>query len=42
MEGEVTGIILVMAFAAAATTCAMLTLRLWRAGSAGFRSPRDS
>jgi hypothetical protein len=35
MEGEISGIILVVAFAAAAALCALLTLKLWRAGSAG-------
>lgn len=42
MEGEVSGIILVVAFAATAALCAMLTLKLWRAGSAGQHPRRDS
>jgi hypothetical protein len=42
MAGEVSGIILVGAFALAATLCAMLMRRLWRFGSAEFRSSRDS
>jgi hypothetical protein len=42
MEGEVSGIILAVAFALAAIWCAMLMLRLWRAGSAGSRPPHDT
>jgi hypothetical protein len=40
MEGGISGIILIAAFAAAATSCAMLMRRLWRAGSAESQSPR--
>jgi hypothetical protein len=41
MEGEVSGIVLVVAFALAAFTCALLILRLWRAGAAESRPRRD-
>ncbi len=39
MEGDLSGIILVAALAVIAGACAMLTLKLWRTGSAG-RDPR--
>jgi len=41
MESRVSGFILVAAFAVAALCCALLLLRLWRAGGAASRPPRD-
>jgi len=41
MASEVSGIILVAAFAVAALSCALLLLRLWRASGAVSRPPRD-
>jgi hypothetical protein len=41
MESEVSGIILVAAFAVAALSCVLLMIRLWRAGGAASRPPRD-
>jgi hypothetical protein len=42
MEGDISGIILIVAFAAVATSGAVLMLRLWRASSAGSPSSRSS
>ena len=41
MASEVSGIILVAAFAVAAFAGALLMLRLWRSGAAASRPPRD-
>jgi hypothetical protein len=40
MAGEVSGVILVAAFAVIAGACAILTLKLWRTGS-GPQPPRS-
>ena len=42
MEGDFSGIILVAAFAVIVGACAMLTLKLWRTGSAGPDPRRGS
>ena len=42
MEGDLSGIILVAAFAVIAGACAMLALKLWRTGSAGHDPRRGS
>ncbi len=43
MEGVLSGIVLVAAFAAVAVLCAILALKLYRAGAAGGpRPPGDS
>jgi hypothetical protein len=41
MEGTVSAIILIMAFAGLASWCAVLMLKLWRAGYASPRPPRE-
>jgi hypothetical protein len=40
MDGKVSGVILVAAFLLAAGMCAMLALKLWRAGAAGRSAGR--
>jgi len=43
MEGVLSGIVLIAAFAAVAALCAILTVKLYRAGSRGEpRQPGDS
>jgi hypothetical protein len=41
MQGEITGVILVVAFAAAALCCAVLAAKLWRSAGASDRRPPD-
>jgi hypothetical protein len=41
MQGEITGVILVVAFAAAALCCAVLAAKLWRSAAASGRRPPD-
>jgi hypothetical protein len=41
MQGEITGVILVTAFVAAALCCAILAAQLWRSAAAPDRRPPD-
>jgi hypothetical protein len=41
MQGEITGVILVVALVAVAVLCAVLVAKLWRTAAASGRKPPD-